>query len=519
MIIDRTWNKKDKKLVISYTGPNGERKFYQKYLNFIKTYEYAEDGEFPTWNGKRCNAVYKDTSNYSPNQFDFFEFMYELPDDIQKELHATYAPKIYFYDIETEVSPTNEFPDPTKAEQRVSAISLVGSDLSCIVYGIKNMTPAQLELFKKHYLDWVHNNEFANNVIKTQGYEPKVLFQAFDSEEKLLEHWFNIIIPKICCLCGWNSNRFDWMYLTNRIKRLFGEQKANKMIRTGSPTYSLKNITFKEMDGTSYRIPAPAHALMMDYMELVKKYDTILAPYESYKLDYVGTRAVNAQKIKYEGTLQQLWERDTEWYYFYNAVDSCIGQLIHKRLKCLEAPAAVSAVTLVPVYDALGQIVLTEANMFEQFYLDGMKIVWDYDAVPRYRADYEGAFVGCISGRFEFTVCDDFASLYPSQIQTCNLSFENQVVKMEGPDSFGRYVKAKWSEEELENFRKDPNYFVTVMGNVYKNDKEYAFKKMQRRTKQNRDKYKYTGQLMDSELLVEIDRLIKEKSNETEKIA
>ena len=52
------------------------------------------------------------------------------------------------------------------------------------------------------------------------------------------------------------------------------------------------------------------------------------------------------------------------------------------------------------------------------------------------------------------------------------------------------------------------------MGNVYKNDKDYAFKRLQRNRKRKRDFYKYTGQRIDSELLVEIDRLIKEKENE-----
>ena len=60
--------------------------------------------------------------------------------------------------------------------------------------------------------------------------------------------------------------------------------------------------------------------------------------------------------------------------------------------------------------------------------------------------------------------------------------------------------------------RNDPNYFVTVMGHVYKNDKDYAFKKMQRRIKKNRDYYKYTGQRIESELLHEINRLLKEAS-------
>ena len=69
----------------------------------------------------------------------------------------------------------------------------------------------------------------------------------------------------------------------------------------------------------------------------------------------------------------------------------------------------------------------------------------------------------------------------------------------------------KWTNEQLDEFRKDPNYFVSVMGNVYKNDKDYAFKKMQARVLRNRDVYKYTGQRIESELLTEIDRLIAEK--------
>ena len=76
----------------------------------------------------------------------------------------------------------------------------------------------------------------------------------------------------------------------------------------------------------------------------------------------------------------------------------------------------------------------------------------------------------------------------------------------------GRYTKVPWTEQELEEKRNDPNYFVTVMGHVYKNDKDYAFKKMQRRIKKNRDYYKYTGQRIESELLHEINRLLKEAS-------
>ena len=509
MIIDRTWNKREQKLTISYVDKQGNRQFYHKYLHHIKTYEYDPNGKYDTWNGKKCSAVYKDTSNYTPNEFDILEFMYELDKPMLDILHAQYFPKLYFFDIETEYS--DEFPYPDKAEYKVTAISLVGPDMSCIVFGLHDLNEASKKLFRDRYMDFINNNEFAKNILKAQGHEPKVLYQYFDSEQDLLKHFFNIIMTKVSAIAGWNSYRFDWLYLVNRIKRLFGDGEATKMVKNGSPTHEIRMIQFEEMDGTRIRVMAPSHTLVLDYMELVKQYDYILRPYESYSLDWVGEHGVKANKIKYDGGLQQLYERDPEWYYFYNAVDSLIGMLIHKRLKCLESPCAVDSVTLVPLMAAMGQVALTTANVFEEFYKDNKKVVWDYDAIERNKAEYKGAFCGCVPGRYSYCVCDDYASLYPSQIITCNMSFENVHLNKIGPDSLGRYVVAPWSPEQLEEFKKDPNYFVTVNGNVYKNDKDYAFKRLQKRVKDNRAIYKYTGQKIDSELLVEIDRLIKEK--------
>jgi len=514
MILDRTWNKKDQKLTISYIDKLGKRQFFSKYIHHIKSYEYDTQGEFETWNGRRANKVFKDTLNYTPNEFDILEFMYELPKDLNSVMHAQYFPKLYTFDIETEIS--SEFPDPDKAEQKVTAISLVGPDLSCIVYGLHKLNEQQIALFRKRYLDWINENEFARDFVKATGKEPKVLYQYFATEEEMLTHFFTVIIPKIACLAGWNSYGFDWLYLVNRITRLFGKNIAYNMIRKSSPTGEIKQYSWEEVGGVKKRCPGPCHSIILDYMQIVKDYDYILRPYESYSLDWVGNAAVKAHKIKYEGTLQDLYERDPEWYYFYNAVDSLITMLIHYKLKSIESPCAVSSVTLVPLQAAFGQVALGTANVFEEFYNQGQKVVWDYDSIERTKIPYEGAFCGCVPGRYEYTVCFDFASLYPSQVRTCNLSFENFYENKVGPDSFGRYTTLKWTEADLEKFRQDPNYFVTVMGNVYKNDKDYAFRRIQANLKVLRDKYKYTGQRIESELLVEIDNIIKGSNEHVE---
>ena len=514
MILDRQWNKKEQKLVISYIDKLGNRQFYQKYLHHFKTYEYDPNGDQITWDGKKCKKVFKDTIDYTPNEFDILEYMYEMDPEMNKLFHAQYFPKLYTFDIETEVS--LEFPDPQLAEQKVTSISLVGPDMSCIVYGLHNLNEDQIGLLRKRYLDWIENNDFARNYKKSKldNKEPKVLYQYFATEQEMLKHFFTKIIPHIPALAGWNSYRFDWLYLWNRIIKLFSKGEAYNLMRKASPTGEIGKISWSEQDGTKFSVPAPLHVAILDYMELVKQYDYALRPYESYSLDWVGNAAVKAHKIKYEGSLQQLYERDPEWYYFYNGIDSLIVTLIHKRLKSLESPCAADSVTLVPLLAAMGQVALTTANVFWTFYRDNLHVVYDYDAIERTKIEYEGAFCGCVPGRYEWNVCDDFASLYPSQVQTCNLSFENFVYNKVGPDSLGRYTIVPWTQEELKEMEKDPNYFVSIMGNVYKNDREYCFKKMQRECKAKRDFYKYTGQRLESELITEIDRLIKEKTNE-----
>ena len=508
MILDRTWNKREQKLVISYIDKEGNRQFYQKYFHHFKTYEYDENGDIDTWDGRKARKVYKDTAEYTPNEFDILEFMYELPEDINKTMHAQYFPKLYFFDIETKFDPTT-FPDPQKAAHQVTSISLVGPDMSCIVYGLRQLNEDQIALLRKRYLDWLYNNEFAKTKLKK---EPKVLYQYFSNEGDMLKHFFTVICPKVPCLAGWNSYGFDFLYLTTRLSVLFGNAEAYNILKKSSPTGELTTIKVNNQQGQFlYKFQAPCHAIWLDYMEIVKQYDYALRPYESYSLDWVGERAVKANKIKYQGNLNDLYEKDIEWYYFYNAIDSLIGMLIHYRLKSLESPCSVSSITLVPLQKAFGQVALTTANVFNEFYQDNKRVVWNYDAVERYKVNYDGAFCGCVAGRYSWNVCDDFASLYPSQVQTCNFSFENFITPETQPDSLGRIIPRKWTEEELEQFRQDPNYFVSINGNVYKNDKDYAFKRMQRNMKKKRDVYKYTGQRIESELLKEIDRLIKEK--------
>ena len=87
MILDRSFNPKNQQLTITYTDKGGNRQYFKKYLHHITTYEYDDNGEFDTWNGRKCNKVFKDSTQYKPNEFDILEYMYN---STRSPLYPTY---------------------------------------------------------------------------------------------------------------------------------------------------------------------------------------------------------------------------------------------------------------------------------------------------------------------------------------------------------------------------------------------------------------------------------------------
>lgn len=557
MIIDRSWNKQTQNYVISYLDDHGNRKMWNRYMHHWTTYEFDENGKFENWDGRRCSKIFKKASEYNPCEFDQLEMIYNIENtdpQLYKELHAARAPRTYVFDIETKYT-EGQFPYPEQAAFEVVAISLVGPDGSCMVYGLNDLTQEQRDNIRNNYVDFIKQNKYASNIIDTDSI--KVIYKYFTCEEELLKSFFLNVLPKITCLTGWNTYNFDFPYIVNRLINVFGKGEALSMIRKASPTNEINWMLVDDGFGNKFKIPCPKHQIWLDEMQLVKDYDYVLRPYENYSLDYVGDRAVGARKVKYsEHGLNELLKRNPEKYYFYNAIDSLIVMLIHHRLKCIESPAAVAALTLVPILKAFGQVAITTANLFNEFYLDGKHVV--YEERNNVKIPYEGAFTACNAGRAEWCCCSDYKSLYPSTVISTNLSCENIVDKWSEPDEYGIRKKLQWTDEEIEQFKKDPKYFVSiqrtlfekkgqawttvlryskedptivipwtdeelemyknnpkymvvVFKTVFKNDKDYAYKRMMKKLLDGRDEYKYTGSKVEAELIPYLDKLIEQK--------
>ena len=123
---------------------------------------------------------------------------------------------------------------------------------------------------------------------------------------------------------------------------------------------------------TKYELPA--HRLIFDYMQLYEICDTSIKVKESSSLDFVSSKLVGVEKIKYNGSLQKLYEDDFETFMYYNAVDSVLVQKIHEARNYISIISAISSLAQIRIVDvvsqmnnALGSLAITEGVLRNRF--------------------------------------------------------------------------------------------------------------------------------------------------------
>ena len=382
--------------------------------------------QFTNWDGR---AVKKKATKFL-NKFSVAEFIENLPQADKEEITALNFPRVQSIDIETEV--IDGFPDPEVARERITCIAISSEDNKTLVLGWKELDrDGEAKVFNEHrkYLE-----NFGEWAFK---------YKCFANEHEMMEYFVRAVLPACSMVIGWNFTGFDWKYITNRCKRL------NISIADSSP--SRKVYVQRMKDGRE--IEVPLHVGMIDYLDVYKKWDMTVKVKESNTLDFVSNAVLGVTKLKYPGTLQELYEKDYDKYVLYNAVDSALVCLIHKKLRTSDAAFSVAAFCNLPIYKAGSPVNLTEALLWKGYYKNG-KVIADA-RVDRERGDYEGAYVKKPEpGFYSAVTCYDYASLYPSIMRQFNIS----------PESFVRKEK---SEAVLAELRKDPTKIVTATGAVY----------------------------------------------------
>lgn len=528
MILDYNFNKYSRKLDISYIEDNGAKQILSFNVNRFKAYYSTPTGKFTNWTGERCDVRWVE----SPSKFEIKTFLAELDEKYKSLLSKRVFPKVYTFDIEALADENGEYSEPEDARCPISTISICSPDLNTLVLGTLQFSEAENQVLQQNFTEYMNNTEYFHELGMKMPY---VKYVYFETEEQMLKYFLNNIVSKVPILTGWNCIKYDWNYIVNRIKNFY----PLLSVKLASCNRRVANKNYKDRFGNKMILPMPEHTLILDMMEIIEQEDKKVLPMkESMKLDYIASASMGIHKIEYTRTLDDLYRNDYGRYVFYNSIDSVLVQLINYRFKTLDHIYLYSLYCNEKIASCFSKIALTEALVYKDFYEQGLKIVYEDKPEPA-RSALMGAYVKRpVPGIHQFCCCNDFASLYPSTIRTCNLSFENYItacwdrVALEpyrlekgkyvviGPNvytnegkadspSVGDFVGTFLDEEALKPYRADTkNYFVSVNGCVYKNDKDYSFRRIQAKLKATRDHDKYLGKRIDASVMYDIEKVL-----------
>jgi len=260
-----------------------------------------------------------------------------------------------------------------------------------------------------------------NKHLAKLGKHYSFVYKQYDNEATMLHDFLYNYARLAPLITGWNFWNYDWRYIYNRCKKL------NLDISWMSPTKQWYRHKMKDR-GKNIEIQLPQHKLIVDYLEIYKKWDRTIDPKENNTLDFVADAALGIRKVKYPGTLKDLYEKDFDKYVFYNGIDSILVEQIHNKLKTMGTFLGLGNITRVEAMNAFSPIQMLEATLSRYAYQRNK--VFPKIKNENVRESYEGAFVFDPSpDLYEWVASFDYASLYPSIMRQFKISIENFVTK------------------------------------------------------------------------------------------
>jgi len=319
------------------------------------------------------------------------------------------APKLHtcFFDIEVDFDPEKGFSPTSDPFNPVTAISCYLDWLDqcfTLVIAPKHMSPETAQEIV---------GEFDNTIL-------------FSNEKDMFDVFFQLI-EDADVLTGWNSEGYDIPYMVNRVTRVMSKDDTRKFCLMGQLPKAREYERFGKSE-TTYDLVGRVH---MDYLQLYKKYN-----YESrhsYKLDSIGEMEVGENKTQYEGTLDQLYNKDFKRFIEYNRQDTMLLVKIHNKLKFLELANQLAHENTVLLPTVMGSVAMIEMAIMNEAHERGL-VVPDKKRKVENAQDVQqaaGAYVATPKrGVHEWVGAVDINSLYPSAIRALNMAPETIVAQV-----------------------------------------------------------------------------------------
>lgn len=329
-----------------------------------------------------------------------------------------------FFDIEVAFDPDRGFSEVTDPFNPITAISVYMDWINKLV---------TLAVPPKS-IDW----ETAEAL--TTDFSDTLLFR----EESEMIKAFLDIIEDADILSGWNSEGYDIPYTVNRMTRVLSKNDTRRLCLWNQFPKLRKFERFGK-ESTTYDLVGRVH---MDYMQLYRKYT--YHEMHSYSLDAICEYELNERKTTYEGTLDQLYNRDFKKFIEYNRQDTHLLHKLNQKLKFLDLACELAHQNTVLLQTTMGAVAVTEQAIINEAHNQGLIVpnrkhrLDSDDVVP----PAAGAYVAYPKkGLHEDIAAIDIKSLYPSAIRALNMGNENIVGQLR-PIMTEQYLKQKMEKEK-----------------------------------------------------------------------
>lgn len=246
---------------------------------------------------------------------------------------------------------------------------------------------------------------------------------VFCPDEKQLLTELLIELDDSDVLSGWNSNFFDIPYIGKRLEML-GKKYLRKLSFSNATLPNFKEVIQNEKTGQKNLTLELSGRVHVDYMDLFKKYEQYGRP--SYKLESIGDEVVpELPKLKYEGSLADLYRKDFTYFIRYNLRDTEVLDGFERKLGYVQLANEMVHMSTGLFKHVTGTIKLSELAVVNYcHHVFGGLIVNDITK-PDIDRQIKGALVLLPrKGEHKHVGSIDIKSLYPSAILSLNISPE-----------------------------------------------------------------------------------------------
>jgi DNA polymerase elongation subunit (family B) len=404
---------------------NGERVYKEYPANYIFYYDDPR-GKFRTVYGtpvsrfsSRSNKEYQKEIRINSGKRLWESDINPVFRCLEENYLGATSPKLQtaFFDIEVDFDPVRGFSKPEDPFNAITAISV--------------------------YMDWM--DKMVTLVVPPKSYSWETAQEVcdkfdncflFEREEDMLNTFLDLI-NDADILSGWNSEGFDIPYTTMRITRVLSKDDTRRLCLWNQLP---KQREFERFGATNLTFDLIGR-VHMDYMQLYRKYT-----YEerhSYSLDAIGEYELEERKTQYEGTLDQLYNKDFPTFIEYNRQDTLLLAKLDKKLRFLDLANELAHENTVLLQTTMGAVAVTEQAIINEAHQRGMVVPNRKNRDDQGDTQAAGAYVAFPKkGMHNWIGAIDINSLYPSAIRALNMAQESIVGQLR-PIMTDRYIQEK----------------------------------------------------------------------------